>query len=243
MNPLRCPQCGKPLPEKVGPGPSHKYCTPECRTLFNNARHSTRKDPTKPIVRRGRRRPYEKRETCLQCGTSLVGTQRRRFCGERCAETYWNESRGKGLAATQHRLSNIDEDTQTADCAICGPRVPILGAGTVRRAGGGRRWKCRATDHTPHRLAVKKVGDWRKRGIDMDIERFETMLAAQGNRCAICQAEFTAAGAGAPVPDHDHATEVVRELLCGPCNMGIGQLGEDSRRLRAAADYLDRHRC
>jgi hypothetical protein len=34
----------------------------------------------------------------------------------------------------------------------------------------------------------------------------------------------------------------VRALLCGACNMGIGQLKDDPALLHRAADYIERHR-
>lgn len=67
------------------------------------------------------------------------------------------------------------------------------------------------------------------------IEVWNRMYAAQGGLCAICRtAEATAT-------DHDHETGSVRALLCRDCNLGIGLLGEDPSRLRAAAEYLDAH--
>ena len=62
------------------------------------------------------------------------------------------------------------------------------------------------------------------------------LLEKQGGTCAVCQA------APATHVDHDHATGAVRELLCFNCNGGLGQFRDDPAVLRAAADYIERHR-
>jgi len=62
------------------------------------------------------------------------------------------------------------------------------------------------------------------------------MRREQGDRCAICRD---------PSPehlDHDHGTGRVRELLCQRCNFGLGLYRDDPALLRAAAEYVERHR-
>lgn len=77
---------------------------------------------------------------------------------------------------------------------------------------------------------------------------FQALVDKQGGVCAICGKPPTIAlgqrrqgRAVRPrlVVDHDHVSGAVRGLLCTPCNRGIGLLGDDPRRLRAAFTYLE----
>ena len=64
------------------------------------------------------------------------------------------------------------------------------------------------------------------------------LIRERGNRCEVC---------GRPPKtralhvDHDHATMQVRGLLCFTDNRLLLGRGITSKRLRAAADYLDRY--
>lgn len=82
----------------------------------------------------------------------------------------------------------------------------------------------------------------RQYGITLD--EYNRMLIDQGGCCAICGAREGRSKAGGVRlhVDHDHATGKARGLLCGTCNRGIGQLGDDPARVRAAVRYLERGR-
>ena len=68
-------------------------------------------------------------------------------------------------------------------------------------------------------------------------EQYTQMFMAQDGKCAICHrpsVEYL-------MVDHDHQTNKVRALLCRPCNLAIGNMGDDATRLKAAADYILKH--
>ena len=74
--------------------------------------------------------------------------------------------------------------------------------------------------------------DWKKRGIHMTVVEYRALVAIQDGRCAIC-------GDGAKLNvDHDHATGVVRGLLCNKCNWGLGMFRDNPDLLEAAIRYL-----
>jgi hypothetical protein len=77
----------------------------------------------------------------------------------------------------------------------------------------------------------------RARRYGLSLEEFRAILARQGNACAICKRS----GVRLYI-DHCHVTRMVRRLLCGKCNTGLGFFSDDPDRLRAAADYLEEAR-
>lgn len=81
---------------------------------------------------------------------------------------------------------------------------------------------------------------WRARLKERGVteEEYNTLLAAQGGACAICQRR--------PLRrrlciDHNHRTGKNRGLLCDSCNRAIGLLGDDMSRLATAIAYLEAH--
>jgi hypothetical protein len=71
-------------------------------------------------------------------------------------------------------------------------------------------------------------------------EQVEAMAETQGQACASCARPFKTPKQRHV--DHCHTTGKVRGLLCHGCNTGIGLFREDPDALRAAIQYLDRHR-
>ena len=114
------------------------------------------------------------------------------------------------------------------------------------------RTRCRL----PHRKALtnschrksyhaypEKEADTRLRKLfGISLVEYRLMHEAQNGVCAICgKPETRQCGKGKPnglAVDHDHETGIVRGLLCGNCNMGLGLLGDGPELLRKALAYL-----
>jgi hypothetical protein len=133
-----------------------------------------------------------------------------------------------------------------------------------RKPRGPSRAMSSAQYHQRHVAKMKREGryqDYVKRGNDRYylgrlMNRYgvkPSLLFAlydqQGGRCRLCRAYMTLSRVRRNAPrttahvDHDHTTGVVRGLLCGACNRGLGQMHESVATLRTAAAYLEAARC
>jgi hypothetical protein len=82
-----------------------------------------------------------------------------------------------------------------------------------------------------HRVRAKMQKRKRQYGIDRD--QYLMMEKVQNGLCKICGVRPKEL-----YVDHDHVTKKVRGLLCHPCNIGIGMLKDDPRRIKNALNYL-----
>jgi Autographiviridae endonuclease VII len=89
--------------------------------------------------------------------------------------------------------------------------------------------ECRATKLDKRVPKANRV--LRKYGLTL--QDYEARLTV----CAVCGATEGL------VLDHDHVTGAIRGTLCGGCNRGIGQMGDDPDRVYRAFLYLDGWRC
>lgn len=74
-------------------------------------------------------------------------------------------------------------------------------------------------------------------------EDYYNMLAAQDNKCAVCESEEvnnSRVSSNKLFIDHCHDTGKVRGLLCSKCNHGIGLLNDDTALLQKAIEYLNK---
>lgn len=69
-----------------------------------------------------------------------------------------------------------------------------------------------------------------QRRYGITVEEYEAMVIAQEGRCATCgQVPTGKRWAGKLHVDHDHETDRVRGLLCGPCNRALGYIEHPMR--------------
>jgi hypothetical protein len=105
--------------------------------------------------------------------------------------------------------------------------------------------KCRASSEICKKC-VAKGSDYMKNAqlkhhYGIDVEQYQDLKEQQGNRCGICGRAQIKMWIALSV-DHNHNTNKVRGLLCGPCNHAIGMLEADygTELLEAAIDYIKR---
>ena len=97
-----------------------------------------------------------------------------------------------------------------------------------------RKWAT-DPDFRARRVAThRKKKYWLQTLYGISLQDRERMRAQQRGRCAICGRKSKQE----LCVDHDHVREIVRALLCQPCNRGLGFFDEDPIRLLRAAAYL-----
>lgn len=69
-------------------------------------------------------------------------------------------------------------------------------------------------------------------------EDFFSLLEKQDNKCALCGKTFVSLFGRDLCIDHCHDTNKIRGLLCMPCNVGLGMLGDNEEGLMKALEYI-----
>ncbi|MBL7495215.1 hypothetical protein I6A84_17475 [Frankia sp. CNm7] len=122
-------------------------------------------------------------------------------------------------------------------CPDCGERKPASEFATRKRASDGLHTYCRPCNNARAYASIERLHgtsrNWKlKERYGLTAEQVAQMVADQGGMCAICEER------PAEHVDHDHATGVVRGVLCFTCNVGLGTFEDDPTRLLDAMRYL-----
>jgi hypothetical protein len=95
------------------------------------------------------------------------------------------------------------------------------------------KWKSENHKKNPAKYDKdKQRAGWHRRAYGLEPDDYERMREAQNGRCAVCKEEAKL------VVDHCHDSLVVRGLLCGPCNTGLGMFRDNAGFMREAANYV-----
>lgn len=76
------------------------------------------------------------------------------------------------------------------------------------------------------------------RNYGLSKEDFLNLLELQNNKCALCEKPFNGLGKRDVHVDHCHETNKVRGILCMPCNVALGMLGDNEEGLTKALNYI-----
>ena len=97
-----------------------------------------------------------------------------------------------------------------------------------------------ATHHRLFKNQQKKANHERRvvKTYDLEAGDYDRLYAEQDGKCAICQ--WATGKTKRLAVDHDHDTNLVRGLLCGPCNKLVGYFKNSPETFRRAAAYLER---
>ena len=109
-------------------------------------------------------------------------------------------------------------------------------------ANSGNAWSRANPDRARY---LRRRGQLKKHGITP--EQYAELHAQQGGRCANnrCGVSFPVDSldyrSSALHVDHDHATGLIRGLLCRDCNAALGHAKDDQERLAGLIEYLRAH--
>lgn len=123
--------------------------------------------------------------------------------------------------------------TELKRCTRCKKSLPVAEFHRDRSRWDGLHASCKACNcdqaKEHYRAAERKSRIKIKYGLT--VEEYDALIA---KGCAICGTTE-----GKICMDHDHRNGKVRAALCNACNLSIGRMGDDPKRLRAAAEYIE----
>ena len=129
-------------------------------------------------------------------------------------------------------------------CTRCLVEKPLSEYHSKKKRNGdpGKMSRCRSCECEVKKLKYNPEKQRRqvlKKNFDLTPEDYESILSAQGGSCAICgTTNFLYSRGKRPHIDHCHQSGKIRGLLCGHCNIGLGQFFDNVALLGNAITYL-----
>lgn len=91
------------------------------------------------------------------------------------------------------------------------------------------------------KIRKKEQERFRIRKYGISYQTYQAFVEIQQNKCAICKQPEQTKYKSLSV-DHDHKTNMIRQLLCSKCNHALGLFRDDLNTLQSAIMYLERHK-
>ena len=145
---------------------------------------------------------------------------------EKPLSEFWGNKRSANKKAYRCK------ECQTVDRIICNSKHKEARQAYSREYEHNRRK--RPPHYNPNRHKATKL---RQYGLTDD--QYTRMLTDQNGLCKICKTNCSLISSGKLVIDHNHRTGKIRGLLCGSCNVMLGNARDSAEILRSGAEYLE----
>lgn len=132
-----------------------------------------------------------------------------------------NAARKIGISVEEWRLKR---GNGLLWCYCCRQWHPVAVFGRDKSRNGGYKSACNSCAKQKSRAST----------FGMTVAAVKAMTTDQA-KCAICGSQKTL------VIDHDHTTDMVRDVLCTRCNVGLGQFLDNVSLMLKAVSYLEFH--
>lgn len=253
-----CVECGNTFDTFARVGRPVALCSQGCRVKRSSRMSAERRAASRPVLVRH----------CLACGGEFsTKNSNVKCCSSDCAAANHRRIGREHMVRKYQPIVNAPRPCghclcefipKKSDAVFC-CRLCQQRAHDARRTSSKPSQRCHKCDvEMPDRKPGLRVCDGcrvdcrpsRDRQVERERQRrfrtygiteaeYDAMLASQDHRCAICQTDTPTAKGW--VIDHCHESDMVRGILCGPCNSAIGLLGENPRVIADAAAYVKRH--
>ena len=182
---------------------------------------------------------------CANCGKEvfkkpyLLKERKHLFCGKKCADTFRRFRPGRikkrcGSCREILLLSEFPKKKNSADGLYCYCKKCVSQITKKYRDRNQSVLQERRKEKYLHnKLLFKRRNLYSK--YRTTPEYIDNLYHQQGGLCVICKTN--------PIKhvDHDHERGLVRGLLCGQCNVGLGMFRDNALILSSAIQYLEKN--